>query len=478
MGYDTNSAPHTAAEFREKKNIQEQDNDLFRVHMLKAGLFQFTDATNAERLMEKYGTDIRYVPEWKKWLVWNGSYWKVDEGALIHQKGLEMIRSIYDEILKTVDYHEKDVIEKAAIQSESMRRREAFIKAASLIPKLNIEVADLDKDPFLLNVKNGTIQVTTGEFRKHRQEDFITKMANVSYEPAADCPLWEQFIREIMEFKGGLVSFWQTALGWGITGDTSEQVMFILIGNGANGKNTCINVIMHVLGDYATSTPTETFMRRQGDGISNDIAWLRGMHFVATTEAEQGRRLSESLIKQITGNDRMTARFLYGKYFDFFPTFKIFMATNHKPTISRTDHGIWRRIRTIPFNTTIDETKRDLHLGDKLIAESSGILNWLIKGAMRWKAEGLAIPAEVKSATDEYREEMDIIGSFIKDRCEQKPGARIRSRELFKCYQDWCEENNEHACSEKFFGMRLKELGIGQKRTSEARHWVNITVKE
>jgi putative DNA primase/helicase len=186
-------------------------------------------------------------------------------------------------------------------------------------------VDDLDKDPFLLTVKNGTVNVITGEFREHRQEDFITKMSNVMYDPAAECPLWEQFIREIMDYKGGLVSFWQTALGWGITGDTSEQVMFILIGNGANGKSTCINVVMHVLGDYATSTPTETFMRRQGDGISNDIARLRGMHFVATTEAEQGRKLSESLIKQITGNDRMTARFLYGEYFDFFPTFKIFI---------------------------------------------------------------------------------------------------------------------------------------------------------
>ncbi|GHT67324.1 hypothetical protein FACS1894110_12620 [Spirochaetia bacterium] len=188
---------------------------------------------------------------------------------------------------------------------------------------MNIEVDDLDKDPFLLNVKNGTINMVTGEFREHRQEDFITKMSNVLYDPAAECPQWKNFICEIMGYNGELITFLQTALGWGITGDTSEQVMFILIGNGANGKSTCINTIMHVLGDYATSTPTETFMRRSNDGISNDIARLRGMNFVTTTEAEQGRKLSESLIKQITGNDRMTARFLYGEYFSFLPTFKI-----------------------------------------------------------------------------------------------------------------------------------------------------------
>jgi putative DNA primase/helicase len=474
---DSNYERQTAADFREKRNIQEKDNDLFRVHMLKQGLFQFTDTTNAERLMKKYGTDIRYVPEWKKWLVWNGSYWKVDKGALIHAKGLEMIRSIYDEILSTVDYHEKDAIEKAAIQSESMRRREAFVKAASLITGLNIEVDDLDRDPFLLNVKNGTINMVTGEFREHRREDFITKMSNFTYDPAASCPQWEKFVREIMDYNADLARFLQTALGWGITGDTSEQVMFILIGNGANGKSTCINVIMHSLGDYATSTPTETFMRRQSDGISNDIARLRGMHFVTTTEAEQGRKLSESLIKQITGNDRMTARFLYGEFFTFLPTFKIFMATNHKPTISGTDHGIWRRIRIIPFTTTIAEENRDLHLSEKLLEESSGILNWLITGAKRWKTERLTLPPEVIEATDEYRNEMDIIGNFTKDRCDQNPGVQIRARELFKCYQEWCEDNNEHACSERFFGLRLKELGLKQKRLSEGRYWLDIMIK-
>jgi putative DNA primase/helicase len=218
-------------------------------------------------------------------------------------------------------------------------------------------------------------------------------------------------------------------------------------------------------------------MRRQSDGISNDIARLRGMHFVTTTEAEQGRKLSESLIKQITGNDRMTARFLYGEFFTFLPTFKVFMATNHKPTISGTDHGIWRRIRIIPFTTTIAEENRDLHLSEKLLEESSGILNWLITGAKRWKTERLTLPPEVIEATDEYRNEMDIIGNFIKDRCDQKPGVQIRARELFKCYQEWCEDNNEHACSERFFGLRLKELGLKQKRLSEGRYWLDIMIK-
>jgi putative DNA primase/helicase len=218
-------------------------------------------------------------------------------------------------------------------------------------------------------------------------------------------------------------------------------------------------------------------MKKHGDHISNDIARLRGTRFVTTTEAEHGRRISEPLIQQITGNDKMTARFLYGEYFNVTPTFKIFMATNHKPVIKGTDHGIWRRIKLIPFTTRIEEEKQDKHLEKKLMLESSGILNWLIEGAKRWCKEGLKTPNVIVNATNEYRAEMDVIGNFIKECCVQSPGLEIRARELFKCYQDWCDENNERAGSERFFGLRLKELGLGQKRSNDGRYWLGIQLK-
>jgi putative DNA primase/helicase len=218
-------------------------------------------------------------------------------------------------------------------------------------------------------------------------------------------------------------------------------------------------------------------MRKSGEQITNDIARLRGTRFVTTTEAEQGKRLSEPLIKQITGNDRMTARFLYGEFFNFVPTFKIFMATNHKPVIKGTDHGIWRRIKLIPFTTTIEEEKQDKNLEQKLMEEGPGILNWILEGTVRWCNERLKTPPAITSATDEYRGEMDVIGNFIKERCVQGAGCTIRARELFKVYQDWCEENNEHACSERFLGLRLKELGITQKRMGDGRYWQGLMVK-
>jgi putative DNA primase/helicase len=173
----------------------------------------------------------------------------------------------------------------------------------------------------------------------------------------------------------------------------------------------------------------------------------------------------------------MTARFLYGEFFNFVPTFKIWMATNHKPVIKGTDHGIWRRIKLIPFTTRIEEKNQDKHLEQKLMRESSGILNWLIEGARRWCEEGLRTPNIIINATDEYRSEMDVMGNFIKERCVQADTASIRARELFKCYQDWCDENNEHAVSERFFGLRLKELGLGQKRLADGRYWQGICLR-
>jgi len=448
-----------------------------RLEQLQKGLLQFTDTTNAYRLLAKYGKDIRYNALWKKWLVWNGSHWEMDDGYLIHDKGLHIIRGIYDELLKTADYRDRLDIEKHAMQSESARRRKALIEVASWIPELNIKTDCLDKDPWLFNVKNGTIDLRTGEFREQRQEDYITRIANVEYDQNADCPAWKQFIMEIMNYHTDLIHFIQNAVGWSITGDTSEQTMFILFGTGANGKSTFLNTVMNLLGDYAIATPTETFMRKKGEQITNDIARLRGTRFVTTTEAEHGRRLSEPLIKQITGNDRMTARFLYGEFFNFVPTFKIWMATNHKPVIKGTDHGIWRRIKLIPFTTRIEEEKQDKHLEQKLMLEGPGILNWLVEGAKRWCNEGLKTPTVIIRATDEYRAEMDVIGNFIKERCMQKPGVSIRARELFKCYQGWCDENNEHAVSERFLGLRLKEMGFDQKRMNDGRYWQGIQIR-
>ncbi|MDR0908895.1 MAG: DUF5906 domain-containing protein [Spirochaetaceae bacterium] len=445
------------------------------VHQLQNWKEQFSDTANGERLVRKYGDVIRYNPDWKKWLVWEGKRWKTDDGPLIHEKGLEVIRDMYELMNEAHSWREADEIERKVKQVESVRRRKAMIESASLKKEIEIKSQEVDTDPELLNVENGTVNLRTGVLQEHCKENMITKMAKVTYDPNADCPLWKQFIREIMGNNPDLITFLQVVAGWAVTGDTSEQCMFFLYGSGANGKSTFLNVLMKILGDYAMSSSTETFMKKNSEQISNDIARLRGARFVTTAEAEEGRRLSETLIKQITGNDSMTARFLYGEFFTFTPSFKIFMATNHKPSIRGTDHGIWRRIKLIPFTTTIPYEKMDRNLEEKLLSEASGILNWLIEGAMAWyEVGGLVEPLCISNATKEYKEEMDLFGAFLSDRCLQKPNAKVQVSKLSNAFAEWCEKNNERSCSGHFVSNRMKQMGFQQERNSKARYWVGI----
>jgi putative DNA primase/helicase len=332
------------------------DTVLEYVRLLKQSKANLTDLTNARRLVKIFGEDIRWNYLCKKWLVWNGSIWKSDDSrALIHQFGIKTIQTFYDDMLVVDDYQRRIELQKHAEKSESFTRQKCMIEFAEKMPEILIESDTLNTDPWLFNVKNGTINLKTRELLEHKKEKLITKLSPVEYDAAADCPTWKKFVREIMNYNAELMQFLQTVAGYSISGDTSEQKMFILFGSGANGKSTFLNTIAYILGDYAMTAQTETFMKQQGDKLSNDLARLRGARFVTAAEADQGRRLSETLIKQITGNDKMTPRFLFAEYFDFKPKLKLFLATNHKPVIKGTDNGIWRRIRLIPFTTTISE---------------------------------------------------------------------------------------------------------------------------
>jgi len=255
----------------------------------------------------------------------------------------------------------------------------------------------------------------------------MTKVSPVIYDPEAQCPVWKKFLKEIFGKNRDLINFVQRALGWALTGDTSSQAMFILYGNGANGKSTFINTVMKLMGNYATSTPTETFMQKKGDQASNDIARLNGRRFVSAMEAEYGGKLAEAVIKRLTGDDVISARFLYGEFFDFIPTFKIFMATNHKPKIGGMDNAIWRRIRMIPLEVSFSEDKQDRMLSRKLGNELPGILTWIVEGTLKWRKEGLGNTPAVLEATPAYRHEMSAIETFLGEMCIKENTGMVKS---------------------------------------------------
>ena len=447
---------------------------------LIAGKEQFTDLTNAELFVKAYHDRIRYCMAWKKWLIWDNHAWRPDDCGEIFALCKDFLRGLFLQVASINDHKRAVDMATHVIKSESLRRRQALVESASYERRIRITPKDVDQEPFLLNVLNGTIDLRTGTLHPSMKDKYITKCAMVTYDRSAPCTTWINFLLRIMNGNAQLIYFLQKAVGWALTGDMSEQVMFILYGSGANGKSTFLNAIMDILGEYAMSTQTETFMRKNGNVMSNDIARLRGARFVTTVEAEEGRRLSEPLIKQVTGQDVLTARFLYGEYFDFLPTFKIFMATNHKPVIKGNDLGIWRRIKLIPFMVTIPYGERDPDLTKKLQAEKSGILNWMIDGCLMWQRERLGEPEEVKLATEEYQEEMDLIGSFLTECCvlDKSGYLRVSSSDLYRVYLAWCEKNSERPYAQRIFAMHLQNKGIQKERTKKARGWVGVALRE
>lgn len=456
----------------------EYDAFELRTNDLSKGKEQWTDATNGALLVSNNIDSIRFCPPWKKWLVWNKSCWKIDDCNEVHALALDTVRSMYYDARKMQDLKKAIEYENHIRRSESLPRHEAMMKCASLDRRIRVMPDEMDLDIWVFAVQNGLIDLHTGICGPANPSQLITCTSSVIFDEKAQCPQWDTFLLRILNNDHELIRFVQKAIGWAMTGDMSEQVMFILYGSGANGKSTFLNTILSILQDYAMSTPTDTFMKKKGDSISNDIARLRGKRMVTTIEIEQGKFLSESLIKQVTGQDVMTARFLYGEYFDFVPSFKIFMATNNKPVIKGNDLGIWRRIKLIPFTVTIPSEERIPNLQNILLQEASGILNWMIEGCLLWQKERLTDPPCISEANEDYRDDMDIIGMFISDYCICNPGYRVNTKEIYEAYGKWCLETNEYKHSHRYLSLHLQDHGFGKCRDKSSRYWKGLMIKE
>jgi len=438
-----------------------------------------TDLGNARRLVRQHGHDLHYCPELGGWLVWAGARWEKDATAKVMRLAKETVSHMYHQEAEGLVAEKKLAMAKWAIQSEADRRLVAMLHLTESEPMIPAVANDFDRDTWGLNVLNGTVNLRTGQLRPHRREDLITKVAPVIYDEAAECPLWEDFLDRVLP-KPELRRFLQKALGYALTGDVREQVLIILWGTGANGKTTLVRTLMGLLGDYACQTSSDTLLVRRGDHVRNDVARLRGARLVAALEVEGGgRRLAEALVKQLTGEDRLTARFLYHEFFEFDPTFKLFLAVNHKPEIRGTDHAIWRRVRLIPFTVTIPDDEQDKTLREKLSQERSGILNWAIRGCRLWQEEGLAAPEEVKKATASYREEMDIFGRFLSERCAADPKGEETAKVLYQAYLSWAYEAGEKKpVSKTKFGILLGERGFVRAEKSDGtRVWKGLSLE-
>jgi putative DNA primase/helicase len=418
-----------------------------------------TDLGNAERLIDNRGEDLRYCDPLGGWLCWDGKRWQQDNSGQVYRWAMDTVRGIYHEASEEKNASKRIALGEWAKSSEFASHIDNMIRLArSLVPATPDE---FDVNPWLLNVQNGTLDLRTGELYPHRRGDMSMKMTSTEYHPDAKAPTWEAFLERAMKHDREMIAFLQRAVGYSLTGVTGEEVLFVIYGSGRNGKSKFLGAIQDTLGlDYAQQMPPQTLMLKRGEtGATSELARLKGARFAATIETGEGGRLDEALVKQATGGDLISARYLYKEYFEYKPTHKIWLATNHKPQVRGTDEGIWSRIILIPFGVFIPPLERDGDLAEKLAAEATGILAWAVQGCMDWQRERLALPEVVREATQEYREAMDAIGEFIEERCVIGDEFEIGASDLFAAYKDWASVNSEYTYNQRRFGDALSERG-------------------
>lgn len=442
----------------------------------KSKTFKLDDIGNGERMAARHGHRIHWVPEWG-WLVWDGRRWKLDAGEVeISALAKETARSLLAEAAACDDEGQYDALLKHARRTATRARRQAMVDDCASEPGIAGRPEQFDQDPFLLNVANGTVDLRTGHLHPHNPDDKITKIIDVPYNPDAQCPIWQRTLDRIMGGNGELIGFLQRAVGYSLSGNTGEQVFFLTFGTGANGKTTFLETIMDLLGDYGRKTDFSTFLERHSDGPRNDLAALRGVRYACAIEAAEGQRLAESVVKQLTGSDTISARFLFREFFQYRPAFKLWLAANHKPIIRGTDHAIWRRVRLIPFLIVIPEEEQDRELPAKLKQEFPGILAWCVRGCLAWQSEGLGYPEDIRLATEGYRAEMDVVGQFLDDCCTTDATSQVKASQLYERYQTWCTENGERPMKGTMFGRRLAERGLDRYRQRDGVYYLGLAL--
>ncbi|HEV8534859.1 MAG TPA: phage/plasmid primase, P4 family [Candidatus Limnocylindria bacterium] len=426
--------------------------------------FPCTDMGNAERLVARHGEDLRYVSTKDQWYVWDGRRWRADDVREIERRVKDTHRGIYAEAEIAEGASRRKELAAHAVRSEAASKVSAALALARSDEKIALRTEQLDADPFALNVLNGTIDLRRGELRAHRRQDLMTKVAPVEYDPDARLDLWERFLAMTFGGDSELESYVQKAAGYSATADTREEVMFAGVGPTVAGKTSFGEALGATLGDYAARVDPETFLAgRRDSGPRADVARLEGRRLVMGVEIEEGRRLDEGLVKQLTGGDTVVARHLYRDHFEFRPVFKLWLFANERPRVSDVDDAIWRRVRLIPFVHQVPRQLRDPELKatlrDPRIA-GPAILAWIVAGCRRWLAEGLGAATVIDSATEHYRAQMDPVAEFIAERCVVEADAWATIEELYETYRQWASGAGERRpLSKTQFGARLERRG-------------------
>jgi len=424
------------------------------------------DAGQAQRFVDRFGARFRFDHVRRVFLRWNAHHWEVDRDGEPMRCAIELARDLYLDAGFESNLKAREAIAKFSIHQQSRRKVEDVLGLAKVLPPITDTGADWNIDPFVLATPWGVVDLRNGHSRDGRPEDRITLCTNAKHDPTAGCPRWELFLLQTF-VDPALVAYIQRAIGYSATADMREQVIFLLVGAGANGKSTFLEAIAHVLGEYSYAAPFQTFEATQRSEIGADVAALAGRRFVRSSETNTRSRFNEARLKAMSGGDKLNARHLYGNPFEFHPVAKIWLSVNHKPSVSDDSFGFWRRIHTIPFSQTFAGSADDKGLKDTLRSEASGILNWIVAGCGAWLHGGLQPPNAVMAATDAYQRENDPLADFLDDCCVFVSGATTAAAALYGSYLGWCDRQG---IRERLSRKRLGTL-LGGK--FEGRHTEN-----
>ena len=369
----------------------------------------------------------------------------------------------------------REELTRAWLRFQTAAKIRAIVELATTEPGIPITMAELDADPWALNVDNGTVDLRTGELRPHDPAEMHSKIVPYAYVPEAEAPTWMRFLEEVFDADSSLIEFVQRFAGYSLTGDVREQLLLFGHGSGANGKSTMFTMLRQLAGDYGLQLDptvlTAAAHEQHPTGLTDLAARL-----VTTTETEAGKRLAEALVKQLTGGDPIRARRMRGNYYEFWPSHHIWLAGNHLPPIRGTDLGIWRRICLVPFDVTFEGERQDPELPAKLEAEAEGVLAWAVRGCLAWQQDGLVIPERVRAATARYRTSQDHVGRFLAECCVVEADAYVSAKALREVYEAWCSEQGERPWTAKALGAELSDRGFdtaGMGHT-RLRSWLGL----
>lgn len=434
--------------------------------------FHHTDMGNADRFEHLYGDDFLYVHKWRTFVVWSGQRWERDERGLMGRLAEKTVRAIYREAGDTDDMAERSLLAKHAKSSEAQHKIKGFLEI--LKNRKTAKPDDFDTHPMLFNCANGTLDLSTGALRDHDRRDLITCLADVEYHADAEAPIFDRFMGEILPSEP-VRGFVQRLMGYALNGKTNEKALPICHGPGDGGKSTLLNTVNAMCGDYGLQASNDLLTGRSSH--PTEVADLYGRRFVTNIETEEGRRLKESLVKTLTGGDKISARRMHENPWNFWPSHTLFMATNHRPEIKGTDSAIWNRVKIVPFTYPVPKHKQDRELSDKLRTELPGILAWAVRGHMEWLQHGLQEPDEVKAATQSYRLDMDVLARFLDEECETGAGCKVSPSLLYGRYLQWCEESGEQASTKRAFGGSLQDRGFEQGKSGSSRYYKGLGIR-